>query len=87
MYTFYYPENNKRFSNDKELEFKTAQEAIDYWISHRSMWQEIKTTNTIDKAAFMSPSNGDIVVVRQLTEPMASSKSYQTQHGDYGEQP
>ena len=66
MYTFFYPETGERFSPSKELEFDALEAAIEYWRDRRSTWEEIKPINPSDKAAFMQPSSGHIVVVRQL---------------------
>jgi hypothetical protein len=64
MYTFFYPETGRRFSPAAELEFETPEAAVEYWKTCRSIWEESKTTNPSDEAAFMLPSNGHIVVLR-----------------------
>lgn len=65
-YGYFYPENNQRFL--AQLSFGSAEEAAAWWRDKRSMWQEIRAIEPNDKAAFMNPITGDIVVVREVEE-------------------
>lgn len=67
MFGFFYPENGERFS--ASLSFGSAQEATAYFRDKRSTWQEIKPGSERDKAAFLNPLTGDIVVVREIEVP------------------
>lgn len=64
MFGFYYPENGERFL--ASVQFTTPEEAIAYWRDKRSMWQQIDASGK-DKAAFLNPLTGDIVVVREIS--------------------
>lgn len=77
MYGFYYPENNQRYL--ASLSFDSVEEAVAYFRDMRAMWREIKRGPDDkaaflgkDKAAFLNPLTGEIVVVREIEVPAVS---------------
>lgn len=60
MYSFFYPETNKRaFGEYGSIE--TAKAA-----PHKALWQEINAPAEQDLAAFLNTVTGEIVVLRKL---------------------
>ena len=64
MYSFFYPENNSRFSNAEEHVFNTIEEAVAYWKDSRQIWEDVTVPG--GEPAFMQPNTGEIVVVRKI---------------------
>ena len=64
MYGYFYPENNERYL--ESMSFPTAQEAIDWFQNRRSTWNQVEPQDK-SEAAFLSPYDGTIVVVRSVT--------------------
>lgn len=65
MYGYFYPETNERYLAG--LTFSSVDEAIAWWRERASHWQVIDAKGN-DKAAFMHPRSGDIVVVREVEQ-------------------
>lgn len=68
QYGFFYPENNQRYLAG--LSFDSAAEAIEWWRDRRTHWQQLTITPVFaggsDVAAFLNPTSGEIVVVREI---------------------
>jgi len=62
MYSFFYPENNSRFSSAEEHIFDTIEKAIAYWKDRHQIWEDITIPG--GEPAFMN--SGEIVVVRKI---------------------
>lgn len=74
-YGYFYPENNEGVL--VHLSFASVEEAVDWWRDRRYRWQELKPAGD-DKAMFLSPLTGGIVVVREI-KPQATAPLKRTQ--------
>lgn len=63
MYGYFYPENGKRFL--ASMRFDTIQEATEWFADHVGPWKAIKEKGN-NEAAFLEPSVGHIIVVREI---------------------
>lgn len=66
MFGYFYPETNERYLAG--LTLASVDEAIVAWRDRASHWKQIEAKGATDKAAFMNPSSGDIVVVREVEQ-------------------